>query len=63
MIEETKAKHNKAMLELLEEEQKKEKERDRQLQALADPQERRRLEKILAMDRTRAHAKIQQLIE
>jgi len=51
------------MLKLLEEEQKKEKERDRELASIADPQEKRRLEKILAMERTRAHAKIKQLVE
>ena len=51
------------MLKLLEIEQKQEKERERQLQTIADPQERRRLEKILAMERTRAHAKVQQLLE
>jgi len=63
IINSIKERQNREMLKLLEEEQKKEKERERQLQTIADPQEKRRLEKILAMERTRVHAKIQQLIE
>jgi len=63
IIDSIKERQNREMLKLLDEESKKEKERERQLQTIADPQEKKRLEKILAMERTRAHAKIQNLIE
>lgn len=62
-IEKVKVRQNKEMLQLLEAEQKLEKDRERKLQEIADPQDRKRMEKILAMERTRSHAKVQQLME
>ena len=51
------------MLIVLEEEQENEKKRELQLREIADPQDRKRLEKIFGMERAKAHARIQQLAE
>ena len=51
------------MLSLLEEEQNKENERELKLQGINDHKEKERLEKSFAMERARAHARIQQLAE
>lgn len=51
------------MLQLLEEEQNKENEREARLHGISDAREREKLEKSFAMDRAKAHARIQQLAE
>ena len=51
------------MLSLLEEEQNRENERELRLQGLVDMKEKDKLEKSFAMERARAHARIQQLAE
>lgn len=51
------------MLQLLEEEQNKENEREAKLSTIPEARERERLEKSFAMDRAKAHARIQQLAE
>ncbi len=51
------------MLVLLEDEQENEKQREEELKKVTDPQDRRRLEKILGMERAKAHSRIQQLVE
>lgn len=58
-----KIKQNHEMLSLLEEEQNRENERELKLQGLNDHKEKERLEKSFAMERARAHARIQQLAE
>jgi hypothetical protein len=62
-IENLKLKQNHEMLLVLEEEQAKENQREAKLNSITDPQEKKRLEKIYAMERAKAHARIQQLTE
>jgi len=62
-IENLKIKQNHEMLSLLEEEQNKENDRELKLQGINDHREKERLEKSFAMERARAHARIQQLAE
>jgi hypothetical protein len=63
MIENLKFKQNNEMLKVLEEEQNKENEREKVLEGITDPQEKKRVEKVFAMDRAQAHARIQALAE
>lgn len=51
------------MLKLLEEEQGRENEREMKLESIADPHEKKRIEKVFAMERAKAHARIQKLAE
>lgn len=51
------------MLVALEEEQAKENQREQKLKSITDPQERKRLDKIYAVERARAHARIQEMTE
>ncbi len=62
-IESIKLRQNHEMLVLLEDEQENEKQREEELKKVTDPQDRRRLEKILGMERAKAHSRIQQLVE
>jgi len=62
-IENLKIRQNHEMLSLLEEEQNKENERELRLQGITDMKEKDRLEKSFAMERARAHARIQQLAD
>ena len=62
-IENLKIRQNHEMLSLLEEEQNRENERELRLQGLVDMKEKDKLEKSFAMERARAHARIQQLAE
>lgn len=58
-VEELKKKHNKEILKILEEENTRESERDQKLESVSDPNERKRLDKILAAERAKAQQKIQ----
>jgi hypothetical protein len=51
------------MLVVLEEEQVKENQRETKMNTVTDPQEKKRLEKIYAMERAKAHARIQGMAE
>lgn len=62
-IEAIKLRQNHEMLLLLEEEQENEKQREEELKRVTDPQDRKRLEKILGMERAKAHSRIQQMVE
>ena len=62
-IENLKIKQNHEMLGLLEEEQNRENERELRLQSITDSREREKLEKSFALERAKAHARIQQLAE
>ena len=62
-IETIKLRQNHEMLVMLEEEQENEKQREEELRKVSDPQDRKRLEKILGMERAKAHSRIQQLVE
>jgi len=63
VIENLKIKQNHEMLGLLEEEQNRENERELRLQSITDSREREKLEKSFALERAKAHARIQQLAE
>ena len=62
-IEQLKLKQNHEMLVVLEEEQVKENQREQKMNTINDPQEKKRLEKIYAMERAKAHARIQTMAE
>ena len=63
MLDNLKLQQNNEMLKLLEEEQSRENEREEKLEQIADPHERKRVEKVFAMERAKAHARIQKLAE
>jgi hypothetical protein len=54
---------NNEMLKLLEEEQGRENEREQKLETIGDLHEKKRIEKVFAMERAKAHARIQRLAE
>ena len=62
-IENLKIKQNHEMLALLEEEQNRENERELKLQSITEPREKEKLEKSFALERAKAHSRIQQLAE
>lgn len=62
-MENLKIKQNHEMLMLLEEEQNHENERELKLQDIHDAKMRERYEKEFAVERAKAHARIQQLAE
>ncbi len=51
------------MLLALEDEQEKENRREQKLKSIAEPHEKKRFEKICAVERARAHARIQEMTE
>jgi len=62
-IEQLKLKQNHEMLVVLEEEQSKENQREGKMNTINDPQEKKRLEKIYALERAKAHARIQTMAD
>jgi hypothetical protein len=54
-------KQNEELLMVLDQEQRREEEREMQLEAVTDPAERRRLEKIFGMERASANQRILEL--
>ena len=63
IVENLKIKQNHEMLMLLEEEQNNENERELRLQDIQDKKLREKYEKEFAVERAKAHARIQQLAE
>jgi hypothetical protein len=63
ILENLKKAQNDEMLAILEEEQNRENEREIQINDIQDPLERKKLEKIFAMERAKAHQRIQKIAE
>jgi len=59
MLDDLKLKQNDEMLAVLKEEQDRENERETHLQSINDENERIKVEKVFAMERAKAHARIQ----
>lgn len=62
-IENFKMQQNHEMLMVLEEEQANEANREETMKKVADPKEKKRLEKIFGLERAKAQARIQELSE
>ena len=62
-IENVKAEQNQEMLWVLEQEQRHEAERERQLKLIGDTQEKKALNKMFGMERAKAHTRIESLAE
>ena len=62
-VEDLKVRQNGEMLAVLDEEQAMEKQRDQQLQLVTDSKQRKQVEKLFELERTKAHARIQDLAE
>jgi cellulose biosynthesis protein BcsQ len=62
-IENLKLKQNHEMLLALEEEQERENKREQKLKSITDAQEKKRYDKICAVERARAHSRIQEMTE